>query len=63
MIHLVPAAPNRYQRRSGHPAIKQAARRLKLRYREILRTEIANTVDSRDDIDDELRQLMNALSG
>lgn len=44
-------------------AIKQAARRLKLRYREILRTEIANTVDSKDDIDDELRQLMNALSG
>lgn len=42
-------------------AIKQAARRLKLRYREVLRTEIANTVGSADDVDDELRQLMRAL--
>ena len=42
-------------------AIKQAARRLKLRYREILRAEIANTVGSTNDVDDELRQLMQAL--
>ena len=43
-------------------AIKQAARRLKLRYREILRSEIASTVGSTDDVDAELRELMNALS-
>lgn len=42
-------------------AIKQAARRLKLRYREILRTEIANTVSAPQEIDDELRQLLNAV--
>ena len=43
-------------------AIKQSARRLKLRYREILRAEIANTLGSVADVDDELRQLMNSLS-
>lgn len=43
-------------------AIKQAARRIKLRYREILRTEIANTVGTAEEVDDELRQLMRILS-
>jgi RNA polymerase sigma-70 factor (ECF subfamily) len=43
-------------------AIKQAVRRMKLRYREILRSEIASTVDSVDEVDDELRQLMRILS-
>jgi DNA-directed RNA polymerase specialized sigma24 family protein len=43
-------------------AIKQAVRRMKLRYREILRSEIASTVDSLDEVDDELRQLMRILS-
>lgn len=44
-------------------AVKQAARRLKLRFREILRAEIASTVGSIDDIDAELRELLNVLSG
>ncbi|MEZ6129353.1 MAG: hypothetical protein R3C59_11775 [Planctomycetaceae bacterium] len=43
-------------------AIKQAVRRMKLRYREILRAEIAGTVSSVEEVDDELRQLMNILS-
>lgn len=43
-------------------AIKQATRRLKLRYREILRAEIAGTVRSPSEIDDELRQLMTVIS-
>lgn len=43
-------------------AIKQAARRMKLRYREILRAEIASTVGSAGEVDDELRQLMKILS-
>jgi RNA polymerase sigma factor (sigma-70 family) len=43
-------------------AVKQAARRLKLRYREILRSEIASTVGSVNEIDAELRDLMVALS-
>jgi RNA polymerase sigma factor (sigma-70 family) len=43
-------------------AIKQASRRLRLRYREILRARIAATVGSIDDIDAELRELISALS-
>jgi len=43
-------------------AVKQAARRLKLRYREILRTEIANTVGSVNDINAELQELLSVLS-
>lgn len=43
-------------------AIKQASRRLKLRFREILRSEIAATVGSAEHIDAELRALMDALS-
>jgi RNA polymerase sigma factor (sigma-70 family) len=43
-------------------AIKQAARRLKLRYREILRSEIAATVGSAEHIDAELRELIAVLS-
>ena len=42
-------------------AIKQAARRLKLRYREILRAEIANTLGSDSEIEDELAELMRSL--
>ena len=43
-------------------AVKQAARRIKLRYREILRAQIGETVESPEDVDDELRQLLTALS-
>ncbi len=38
-------------------AVKQAVRRLRLRYRELLRQEIANTVSSPADIEDEIRHL------
>lgn len=43
-------------------ALKQARRRLRLRYRELLRSEILNTVESADEIDDELSQLLRVLS-
>ena len=43
-------------------AIKQATRRLKIRFRELLRTEIAHTVESAEMVDDELRQLMTSLA-
>lgn len=43
-------------------AIKQAARRLKLRFREFLRAEIANTVETIDQVDQELSYLINVLS-
>ena len=43
-------------------AVKVAVHRMHRRYRELLRAEIASTVASPGDIDDELRQLFAALS-
>ncbi|PWU22158.1 MAG: RNA polymerase subunit sigma-24 [Verrucomicrobia bacterium] len=42
-------------------AVKVAVHRLRQRYREILRLEIANTVGSPEEIDDEIRHLFAAL--
>jgi RNA polymerase sigma-70 factor (ECF subfamily) len=42
-------------------AVKVAAHRLRRRYRDLLRTEIAQTVASPDDIRDEIRHLMACL--
>jgi RNA polymerase sigma-70 factor (ECF subfamily) len=42
-------------------ALKVAAHRLRRRYRELLRGEIARTVESPEDIEDELRNLLVAL--
>ena len=44
-------------------AIKVAVHRLRRRYRELLRTEIAETVSDPSDVDDEMRYLMAALRG
>jgi RNA polymerase sigma-70 factor (ECF subfamily) len=44
-------------------AVKVAAHRLRRRYRELLREEIANTVAGPEEIEEELRQLLAALSG
>lgn len=43
-------------------AIKVAVHRLRARYRELLETEIANTVASAEEIDEERRHLLRALS-
>jgi RNA polymerase sigma-70 factor (ECF subfamily) len=43
-------------------AVKVAAHRLRQRYRELLRAEIADTVASPAEIEDELRQLLAALA-
>jgi RNA polymerase sigma-70 factor (ECF subfamily) len=43
-------------------ALKVAVHRLRQRYRELLRMEIANTVASPEEIDDEIRELFAALS-
>jgi RNA polymerase sigma-70 factor (ECF subfamily) len=43
-------------------ALKMAVSRLRQRYRELLRAEIANTVARPEDIDDEMRALFAALS-
>ncbi|MEX2141530.1 MAG: sigma-70 family RNA polymerase sigma factor [Pirellulales bacterium] len=44
-------------------AVKVAVHRLRERYRELLREEVAHTVASRDDIDDELRHLITTIRG
>jgi RNA polymerase sigma factor (sigma-70 family) len=42
-------------------AVKTAAYRLRIRYRELLREEIARTVDSPAEVDEEIRSLITAL--
>ena len=44
-------------------AVKVAVHRLRLRYRELLRAEIANTVASTEEVDAEMRHLFNVLAG
>ena len=44
-------------------SVKVAAHRLRRRYRDVLRQEIAETVDSPEEVDDELKRLMGAISG
>jgi RNA polymerase sigma-70 factor (ECF subfamily) len=43
-------------------AVKVAVQRLRDRYRELLREEIARTLDDSGDIDEEIRNLFNALA-
>jgi RNA polymerase sigma factor (sigma-70 family) len=44
-------------------AVKVTVHRLRRRYRELLREEVAHTVASGDEIEDELRSLFRALAG
>ena len=46
---------------STEGAVKVAVHRLRLRYRELLRAEIAQTVSDQNSVDEELRQLFAAL--
>ena len=48
--------------KTSEGALKMAVSRMRQRYGELLRREIANTVSSPDEIEDELRALMAALS-
>jgi DNA-directed RNA polymerase specialized sigma24 family protein len=43
-------------------AVKVAVHRLRRRYREALRQRVADTVESAEDVDDEIRYLLNTLS-
>jgi RNA polymerase sigma-70 factor (ECF subfamily) len=43
-------------------AVKAAAHRLRQRYRDRLRQEVALTLDVGEDVDDEIRQLFNSLA-
>ncbi len=44
-------------------AIKVAVHRLRQRYRDLIRQEVASTVANEDDADDELNQLLTAIRG
>ena len=44
-------------------AVKVAAHRLRRRYRDLLREEVAHTVEHEEDVDDELTHLLAALRG
>lgn len=44
-------------------AVAMSIHRMRRRYGELLRQEVANTVDSPDDVEDELRKLMTIVSG
>lgn len=44
-------------------ALKVAVHRMRERFRELLRAEVANTVSSPGEIDDELRHLISVISG
>jgi RNA polymerase sigma factor (sigma-70 family) len=44
-------------------AVKSAVHRLRRRYRQLLREEIASTVASADEVDDELKHLSTVLAG
>ncbi len=44
-------------------AVKMAVLRLRARYREILRSEIAQTLYSQEDVEEEIRHLFRAFSG
>ncbi|MBW3598865.1 MAG: sigma-70 family RNA polymerase sigma factor [Planctomycetes bacterium] len=44
-------------------AVKVAAHRLRRRYRDLLREEVAHTVQQPEDVDDELNHLLEALRG
>jgi len=50
------------QMRVSESAVKMSALRLRRRYKELLRAEIAHTVSSRDEVSDEIRHLFAVLS-
>ena len=45
----------------SYAGVRQAAHRLRKRYRELLRAEVAQTVNGEDEIEDEIRGLFDAL--
>jgi RNA polymerase sigma-70 factor (ECF subfamily) len=47
----------------SEPAVKSAVHRLRQRYRQLLREEIAETVNGPGEVDTELRHLIGVLAG
>jgi RNA polymerase sigma-70 factor (ECF subfamily) len=60
---LIPYATVARELASSEGAVKVAVHRLRRRYRELLRAEIADTVCGREEIEEELRHLFAALGG
>lgn len=60
--HSIPYAEVAPRVRMSEGALKVAVHRLRKRYRELIRAEIANTVDKEEEIDGELQYLLHALS-
>lgn len=58
----IPYAQLARQLQQSEGAVKVAVHRLRQRYRDILRDEIAQTVSSTDEVEEELRSLWKALS-
>jgi RNA polymerase sigma-70 factor (ECF subfamily) len=46
----------------GEGAVRVAVHRLRQRYGELLRSEVAHTVNTEDEVDEELRYLFQVLS-
>lgn len=57
----VPYAELARQLKTSEPAVRVAVHRLRRRYRQVLRDQIAQTVLSPEDVEDELRALMASL--
>jgi RNA polymerase sigma-70 factor (ECF subfamily) len=58
-----PYAQVAQQLRMTEEAVKKAVQRLRRRYRAVIREEIAHTVSTADEIDEELRHLWSVLCG
>ncbi|HEX8294986.1 MAG TPA: sigma-70 family RNA polymerase sigma factor [Chthoniobacteraceae bacterium] len=58
----IPYAELAAQLQISGPAVRVAVHRLRARYRQLLREEIAQTVATPEEVDDELRELLLALS-
>ncbi len=61
--HAQPYAEIAARLHTSEGAVKVTVHRLRQRYREVLREEIAHTVASPDQVEDEIRALFAALSG
>ena len=59
----LPYADIARQLKTTEDAVKVAVHRLRRRYRELLRAEIAETVATADEVEDEVRYLFSVLSG
>jgi RNA polymerase sigma-70 factor (ECF subfamily) len=60
---VVPLAQLATELEMTEGAVKIAAHRLRQRYREVLTEQVAQTVSTSEEVDDEIRYLFSTLSG